>query len=184
MGAGAPSEKLLHTPPSEIVIIFGEKDIRMLTRRTRRGFSLIELLIVIAIILIIITIAVPKLGNAKRFAQETAAIQALKAIHTAQVQYSSQYGRFAATLTELGPPTTGATSAAAADILQSDLASGEKQGYKFTMTANGGGYQISAVPDTFGVTGSRTFYSDQTMTIRENDTQEPATASSKELGAK
>ncbi len=153
-------------------------------RNSRRGFSLIELLIVIAIILIIITIAVPKLGNAKRFAQETAAIQALKTIHTAQVQYSSQYGRFAATLAELGPPTTGASSAAAADIIQSDLASGEKQGYKFTMTTNGGRYQIVAVPDTFGVTGSRTFYSDDTMVIRENNGPEPATATSKELGAK
>ena len=156
----------------------------MLNRRARRGFSLIELLIVIAIILIIITIAVPKLGNAKRFAQETAAIQAVKTIHTAQVQYSSQYGRFATTLTELGPPASGATSAASADIIQTDLASGEKQGYKFTMTANAGGYQITAVPDTFGVTGSRTFYSDQSMVIRENDGPEPATANSKELGAK
>ena len=156
----------------------------MLNRRARRGFSLIELLIVIAIILIIITIAVPKLGNAKRFAQETAAIQAMKTIHTAQVQYSSQYGRFATTLIELGPPASGSTSAASADIIQSDLASGEKQGYKFTMTANGGGYQITAVPDTFGVTGSRTFYSDQTMVIRENDGPEPATGNSKELGAK
>ena len=153
-------------------------------RNPRRGFSLIELLIVIAIILIIITIAVPKLGNAKRFAQETAAIQALKTIHTAQVQYSSQYGRFANSLTELGPPATGASSAAAADIIQSDLASGEKQGYKFTLTTNAGRYQIVAVPDTFGVTGSRTFFSDDTMVIRENDGPEPATASSKELGAK
>ncbi|HUA57291.1 MAG TPA: prepilin-type N-terminal cleavage/methylation domain-containing protein [Verrucomicrobiae bacterium] len=153
-------------------------------RNPRRGFSLIELLIVIAIILIIITIAVPKLGNAKRFAQETAAIQALKTIHTAQVQYSSQYGRFANSLTELGPPATGASSAAAADIIQSDLASGEKQGYKFTLTTNAGRYQIVAVPDTFGVTGSRTFFSDDTMVIRENNGPEPATASSKELGAK
>jgi len=156
----------------------------MFYRRPRRGFSLIELLIVIAIILIIITIAVPKLGNAKRFAQETAAIQAIKTIHTAQVQYSSQYGRFASTLVELGPPATGTTSASAADIIQSDLASGEKQGYKFTMTANAGGYQVVAVPDAFGVTGSRTFFSDQTMVIHENDGPEPATANSKELGAK
>jgi type IV pilus assembly protein PilA len=156
----------------------------MMNRRTRRGFSLIELLIVIAIILIIITIAVPKLSHAKMFAQETAAIQAIKTIHTGQVQYSSQYGRFAASLPELGPPTTGATSAAAADVIGSDLSAGEKQGYKFTMTSNAGGYQIIAVPVTYGVTGSRTFYSDQTMVIHENNGPEPATATSKELGAK
>ena len=52
------------------------------------------------------------------------------------------------------------------------------------MTGNAGGYQIVAVPITFGTTGSRTFYSDQTMAIRENDGPEPATVNSKEVGAK
>jgi type IV pilus assembly protein PilA len=156
----------------------------MFDLRRRRGFSLIELLIVIAIILIIITIAVPKLQKAKQFAQETAAIAALRALHSAQVQYSSQYGRFAASLTELGPPASGSSSPAAADLIMNDLAGGEKQGYKFSMTGNSGGYQITAVPVTFGTTGSRTFYSDQTMVVRENDGPEPATANSKELNAK
>ena len=58
----------------------------------RRGFSLIELLIVISIILIIITMAVPKFNQAKRFANETGAISAIRSIHEAQVQYQSQYG--------------------------------------------------------------------------------------------
>ena len=72
----------------------------MFDLRRRRGFSLIELLIVIAIILIIITIAVPRLQNARRFAMETGAQAAIRTLHTAQVQYSSQYGRFANSLTE------------------------------------------------------------------------------------
>ena len=72
--------------------------------RRRRGFSLIELLIVIAIILIIITIALPRLSRARMYSQETAAIAALRTIHTAQVQYYSQFGKYAASLTELGPP--------------------------------------------------------------------------------
>jgi hypothetical protein len=51
------------------------------------------------------------------------------------------------------------------------------------MTGNGAEYQILAVPISFGVTGSRTFYSDQTMVIRENDGPAPATVNSKEVGA-
>jgi type IV pilus assembly protein PilA len=146
-----------------------------------RGFSLIELLIVIAIILIIVTVALPKLNNATRYAHETAAIKAIQTIHTMQVQYNSQYGRYAASLTEMGPPATGAATAAAADLIDGGLASGEKSGYKFTMTGNQAGYVINASPVAYGNTGSRTFYSDQSMVIRENDGPEPATATSKEL---
>jgi type IV pilus assembly protein PilA len=150
-------------------------------KSNKRGFSLIELLIVIAIILIIVTVALPKLNNATRYAHETAAIKAIQTIHTMQVQYNSQYGRYAASLTEMGPPASGAATAASADLIDSGLAAGEKSGYKFTMTGNQGGYVISATPVAYGNTGSRTFYSDQSMVIRENDGPEPATASSKEM---
>src|SRR5262249_22589492 len=152
----------------------------MRNSRKRRGFSLIELLIVIAIILIIVTVALPKLTNAKRFAQETAAIRAIQTIHTAQVQYSSQFGNYATSLAELAPRANGAANAAAADLMDTSLSTGEKSGYKFTMTGNQGGYVISAIPVAYGTTGSRTFYSDQSMVVRENDGPEPATASSKE----
>ena len=109
----------------------------------------------------------------------------IRTIHTAQVQYSSQHGRFATSLAELGPPASGAApSAAAADLVDPGLGLGEKNGYKFTMTGNGVEYQILAVPISYGVTGSRTFYSDQTMVVRENDGPEPATAGSKEVGAR
>ena len=153
-------------------------------QRRRRGFSLIELLIVIAIILIIITIALPRLSRARMFSQETAAIGAIRTIHTMQVQYYSQYGRYAASLTEMGPPTSGAPGPAAADLIDGTLAAGTKSGHKFTMTGNGVEYQLLAVPISYGVTGSRAFYSDQTMVIRENDGPEPATAGSKEVGAR
>ena len=149
--------------------------------RTRRGFSLIEMLIVIAIILIIITMAAPKFGAAKRVANETAALTAIKTIHSAEVLYQSEFGRFATTLAELGPPQSGAPGPSAAELIGNDLAGGDKSGYKFTLTGTEGGYIITAVPMTFGTTGSKTFYSDQTMAIRENLTQEPATAASKEL---
>jgi type IV pilus assembly protein PilA len=153
----------------------------MWNAKRNRGFSLIELLIVIAIILIIVTVALPKLNNATRFAHEAAAIKAIQTIHTVQVQYNSQYGRYAASLTELGPPASGAATASAADLIDSALAQGEKSGYKFTVTPIQGGYVINASPVTFGSSGSRTFYSDQSMVIRENYGPEPATASSKEL---
>jgi prepilin-type N-terminal cleavage/methylation domain-containing protein len=112
----------------------------MLVPRSRRGFSLIELLIVIAIILLIITIAVPKFNSVQKHAREVAALQAIKTIHTGQVQFYSEYGRYATSLTELGPPASGHATASAADLIGNDLASGEKQGYRFTVTGNAGGY--------------------------------------------
>lgn len=149
-------------------------------KKTRRefGFSLIELLIVIAIILIILAVAMPRLQKSRMYAQEMAALQAIKTIHTAQTQYYSTFGKYAETLAALGPPTSGAAGPAASDLIQEDLASGEKQGYKFVLTAIPGGYIVNANPVAFGSSGSRTFYSDQSMSIRQNFGQEPATATS------
>lgn len=149
--------------------------------RRRSGFSLIELLIVIAIILIILAIAMPKLNRARMYSQEMAAIRTITTIHTAQAQYFSQFGRFAANLTEIGPPTSGQPNAAAADLISGDLALGEKSGYKFTMAGGPAGYTVNAIPVAYNTTGSRTFFSDQTLVIRENFGQEPATAQSKEI---
>ncbi len=153
----------------------------MLIRRRTRGFSLIELLIVITIILIIITIAVPKYQKTQIFMRETAAIKAIQTIHQMEVQYQSQYGQYATSLAELGPPASGAASPAAADLIGSDLSNGIKQGYKFTLTGAQGGYVINANPVAYGSDGNRTFFSDQTMVIRENYGPEPATANSKPL---
>jgi type IV pilus assembly protein PilA len=153
----------------------------MRNRRLRRGFSLIELLIVIAIILIIITIAVPKYNRTQMYMRETAAITAIQTIHKVQVQYQSQFGKYASSLAELGPPASGPAGPAGADLIGRDLSEGVKQGYKFTVTGIPGGYTVSAVPENYGSSGSRTFFSDQTMVIRENYGPEPATVNSKEL---
>src|SRR5579863_3897836 len=111
-------------------------------RARRRGFSLIELLIVITIILIIITIAVPNYQKTQRFMRETAAVKAVQTIHQMEVQYQSQYGRYAASLAELGPPASGADTPNAAGLIGNDLANGVKQGYKFTLVGSQGGYVI------------------------------------------
>ena len=80
---------------------------RVVQRRRNRGFSLIELLIVIAIILIISAIAIPRITSTKRMANEVAAIRSCQTINTAQIQYFAQFGRYASTLDELGPAPGG-----------------------------------------------------------------------------
>jgi type IV pilus assembly protein PilA len=99
----------------------------------------------------------------------------VKAIQVMQRQYYSSYGRNACSLTELGPPSSGAPGPTAADLIGSDLASGLKQGYKFTVECSADGYTVRAVPETYGTSGNRTFYSDQTMEIHEHYGPEPAT---------
>ena len=71
---------------------------------TRRGFTLMELMIVVAIIFIILAIAVPKYNNARMQANELSALRMVGTLHTTQAQYQSQFGKYAVTLQELGPP--------------------------------------------------------------------------------
>ncbi len=152
--------------------------------RTREtGFSLIELLIVIAIILIILSIALPQMSKSRMNAQEMAAVKEMQTINTAEVQYYSQYNQYATALPQLGPPATaGAVEGPnASGLIPGSLASGAAGGYNFTIAQTPTGYAISAVPKSFGSTGRRTFYSDQTGVLRQNWTSEPATDKSDEL---
>jgi type IV pilus assembly protein PilA len=152
--------------------------------RRERGFSLIELLIVVAIVLILAAVAVPKLNQNRMLANETAAVQQVQTIHKAQVQYQSQFNRFATNLGELGPGQgTGTVGPAAADLIPGDLAAGRKSGFIFTVQGSPTGYVVTATPQTYNSTGRRSFYSDQTLVIRENWGQEPATVASSELGS-
>ena len=123
-----------------------------------RGFSLIELLIVVAIILILMAMAIPGLQQAKIQALEAGAISGIRTVHAAQAQYQSQYGRFAAILAELGPPASGRPSVSAAGLISSDLAAGEKGGYRYRLQTGEYGYGINADPVAFGRTGNHTFY--------------------------
>jgi type IV pilus assembly protein PilA len=146
----------------------------------RRGFSLIELLVVVAIILIIITVAVPQYEKAQIFAREMAASKAIQTIQTGEVMYQSEYGRYARSLRELGPPDSGASSAAAAGLISGALAGGTVGGYKFTLSADAG-FAIVALPVKYGSSGVKSFYMDQTGILRANEGPEPATAGSAEF---
>lgn len=149
--------------------------------RARRGFSLIELLIVIAIILIIAAIAVPKMNNQMMAAREMAAIRQIDTVHQAQTQYYSTFGKYASTLGELGPPASGAPGPAAADLIPRNLSEGKNSGYVFTVTTTPTGYAVTAVPEQFGSSGRRNFYSDQSLVKRNSWTADPANANSAEI---
>ncbi len=149
------------------------------TSQLHNGFTLMELLIVIAIILILMLMAIPTIGSLTKKGNETSAINSVQTVTKAEIQYQSSYpaNGFACTLPSLGgDPNSGPPTPSAAQILQGDLTSGYKSGYIFTITCsnkvtiNGtdrsNGYTITAVPQTVGKTGDRGFCSDQFGTIK------------------
>ena len=152
-------------------------------RLDERGFSLIELLIVIAIILIILSIALPQMSKSRMNAQEMAAVAEMSTINKAEIQYYSQFGQYATTLAQLGPPASAgaAEGPQSAGLIPAGLSSGASGGYNFTITPSAQGYAASAVPKVFNSTGRRTFYSDQSGITRQNWGQDPATPNSPEL---
>ena len=139
--------------------------------RRQDGFSLIELLIVVAIILIIAAIAIPNLLKSKMAANEASATQSIRTITTGETTYSAMCPSigYSATLVELN---TGAVCAGAQNIIDNVTASGTKSGYLFTFNSvvDGTGirssFTIFGIPGVVGVTGQRGFGSDQTALIR------------------
>jgi prepilin-type N-terminal cleavage/methylation domain-containing protein len=138
-------------------------------KRNQKGFSLIELLIVVAIILIIAAIAIPNLLQARVAANEASAVASLRTINTAQITYNSSYPTvgYAPTLTALSGTNCDAPDETNACLIDSLLASGTKSGYNFNSTAIGsapsGGYFASGLP--IAGSGNRSFCSTEDATI-------------------
>src|SRR5262249_37937450 len=138
----------------------------------QKGFSLIELLIVVAIILIIAAIAIPNLIKSKMAANESSAVGSLRTITTANIAYSTACPAvgFAATLSEL---QAGANCAAATNEIDNTLSAGTKSGYSFTYTKGTGTplTQFSTTADPITTSsGTRHFFVDESGVIRVNST--------------
>jgi len=157
-----------------------------------RGFSLIELLIVVAIILIIAAIAIPNLLRSRIAANQASAVGSLRTINTAEITYASTYNTgFSSQLSYLGPPAAGSNpSSTAAGLIDSVLAGtgnqSTKSGYMFTYAATANpidanrmdSYTVNADPVTVGTTGTNFYFTDQSGVIRQNSTGTASAADS------
>ena len=144
--------------------------------RKQKGFSLIELLIVVAIILIIAAIAIPNLLRARIAANESSAASGIRTINTAEIAYFTAYQTYAPALTNLGPggPTTACPGAvpATACLIDGVLASNGnpagngKSGYSYTATGTATTYNAVSDPLTVNTTGVRSFCSVEDGVVR------------------
>ena len=168
-------------------------------KKNQKGFSLIELLIVVAIILIIAAIAIPNLLRARMAANESSAVGTLRSINTANATYETLYNySFANGLPTLGGATVAAgvvapcTSANLIDNVLSASNTPTKSGYNFnyvganpntadTVCTSDTTYTITAVPVTIGGTGNRSFFTDQSGIIRQDPTGAVPTVASQPL---
>jgi len=146
--------------------------------RKQEGFSLIELLIVVAIILIIAAIAIPSLLRARMAANESSAVASVRTINTAMVTYNSTYPTvgFAGNLGALGSAAGAACtpSSTSACLIDSVLSAGAKSGYNFAAKGAGGTpntmYYATAVPATANESGIRSFCSYEDAVVRVDPT--------------
>jgi len=146
--------------------------------RRAKGFSLIELLIVVAIILVIAAIAVPNFLRSRLIANESAAAAAVRTVNTAQISYNSSYPTvgYASALSSLGGTCTGtAVPTTAGDcLIDAVLAGGTKSGYSFAISNTSGtpnaGYNVIAAPVSVNLTGVRYFcsYADAVIRVSES----------------
>jgi prepilin-type N-terminal cleavage/methylation domain-containing protein len=141
--------------------------------RKQKGFSLIELLIVVAIILIIAAIAIPNLLRSRIAANEASAVGSMRTINTAETTYNSTYPTvgYSLSLANLAGSTCTAPTSTAACLIDSTLAntsqSAPKSGYYFTYGSSSAlGYTLNGTPATQGSSGVKNYYTDGTGVIR------------------
>jgi type IV pilus assembly protein PilA len=153
-------------------------------RNKQKGFSLIELLIVVAIILIIAAIAIPNLLRSKIAANQASAVGSLRTLNTSCIAYSTSYGTFPTALSNLGPVNGGNASSTSADLIDSVLSGGQKSGYNFTYSVGSANqsYSITATPINGGVTGQNMYFTDQSGVIRVDTSGSGATSTSTPIG--
>jgi type IV pilus assembly protein PilA len=150
--------------------------------RAQKGFSLIELLIVVVVILIFAAIAVPALLRSRMAANETSAVASMREINNAQVTYMSTYSvGYAESLADLGPTTGGeGVSSSAAGLLDEVLGCASepcmKSGYTFSISGDNTDFISVSVPTDVGRTGQRGFFSDSSCVIRFDPTGAAPTA--------
>jgi type IV pilus assembly protein PilA len=144
--------------------------------RKQKGFSLIELLIVVAIILIIAAIAIPNLLRARMAANEASAVASIRTINTGMITYNSTYPTvgYATTLAALGGASPCTPSSTTACLIDGVLSAGTKSGYTFHATGAGGPptgiYYGTGVPVTLNQTGIRSFCSFEDAVVRVQPT--------------
>jgi len=137
-----------------------------------KGFSLIELLIVVAIILIIAAIAIPNLLRARIAANESSAVASIRTVNTAMISYNSAYPTvgYSTNLANLGGTSCTPPNSTSACLIDTQLASGTKSGYSFAASGSGGPpagtYQVVGTPLTQNQTGVRSFCSFADAVVR------------------
>jgi prepilin-type N-terminal cleavage/methylation domain-containing protein len=143
--------------------------------RKQKGFSLIELLIVVAIILIIAAIAIPNLLRARMAANESAAASSVRTINTAEVSYITAYPTigYASTLAVLGGASPCTATSASACLIDNNLAvppASGKSGYLYTAAGTASTYEAIANPVTVNSTGTKSFCSVEDAVVRVDTT--------------